>query len=152
VLDDARTAIDESVGGYPLDEIHSRMRGRGKVVGFSPDVLDTLLEETTYRSQKSFLLLSLLHVGDAVREGVEYQQDHIFPQDRLDAASLVEEHGIDRVQAEQFEDACDRVANLQLLTDEENARKQELPFEKWISTRTDDYRARHCIPRDESLY
>jgi hypothetical protein len=80
------------------------------------------------------------------------QQDHIFPQDRLDAATLVEEHGIDRVQAEQFEDACDRVANLQLLTDEENARKQELPFEEWIRTRTDDYRERHCIPRDESPY
>jgi hypothetical protein len=152
VLDDARTAIDESAGGSPLEEIHGRMRGRGKVVGFSADVLDTLLEETTYRSQKSFLLLSLLHFGDAVREGVEYQQYHIFPQDRLDTASLVEEHGIDRVQAEQFADACDRVANLQLLTDEENARKQELPFGKWIRTRTDDYRERHCIPRDESPY
>ncbi|WP_135365022.1 DUF262 domain-containing protein [Halosimplex halophilum] len=152
VLDDARTAIDEADSGYPLEEIHSRMRGRGKVVGFSAEVLDTLLEETTYRSKKSFLLLSLLHFGDAVREGVEYQQDHIFPQNRLDAEELVKEHEFPRPQAEQLEDACDRVANLQLLTDEENARKQELPFEEWIRTRTDDYRDRHCIPQNDSLY
>jgi hypothetical protein len=152
VLDDARTAIDESTGDYPLEEIHSRMRGRGKVVGFSADVLNTLLEETTYRSQKSFLLLSLLHFGDAVRQGVEYQQDHIFPQNRLDAEHLMEEHGFDRIRAEQYEDASDRVANLQLLTDEENAKKQELPFDEWISTRTKEYHKRHCIPDDESLY
>jgi hypothetical protein len=152
VLDDARMAIDESGGEFPLEEIHNRMRGRGKVVGFSTDVLNTLLEETTYRSQKSFLLLSLLHFGDAVREGVEYEVDHIFPQKQLNTEHLIEEHGFDQVQAEQYEDASDRVANLQLLTDEENARKQELPFEEWIRTRTDDYRDQHCIPRDESLY
>lgn len=152
VLDDARTEIDETNGEFPLKQIHRRMRGRGKVVGFSEDVLNTLLEETTYRSQKSFLLLSLLHFGDAVREGVEYQQDHIFPQNRLDADHLVEEHGMDLGRADQIEDASDRVANLQLLTDEENARKQELPFEEWITTRTEDYCDRHCIPRDESLY
>jgi hypothetical protein len=38
------------------------------------------------------------------------------------------------------------------LTDEANARKQELPFKKWIRTRTADYRVRHYISRDESLY
>jgi len=78
--------------------------------------------------------------------------DHIFPQNQLDTEHLTKEHGFDQVQAEQYEDASDRVANLQLLTDEENARKQELPFEEWIRTRTDDYCDQHCIPRDDSLY
>lgn len=152
VLDDARKAINQSNGEFPLQEIHNKMRGRGKVVGFSEDVLETLLEETTYRSQKSFLLLSLLHFGDAVRRGVEYEQDHIFPQKRLDADTLVDEYEMERLRAEQYEEATDRVANLQLLTDEENAQKQELPFQEWIATRTGDYRERHCIPDDETLY
>ena len=128
------------------------MRGRGKVVGFSEEVLDTLLQETTYRLQKSFLLLSLLHFDDTVRYGVNYQQDHIFPQDRLNADKLVDEHGFDRDRAEQYEDARNRIANLQLLTDQENSRKQEMPFEEWISIRTDDYCRNHCIPEQESLY
>jgi hypothetical protein len=152
VLDDARTEIDDSNGDFPLEEIHRRMRGRGKVVGFSEDVLETLLEETTYRSQKSFLLLSLLHFGEAVREGVEYEQDHIFPKKRLSADHLIENHGMERIRAEKYEEAADRVANLQLLTEQENAQKQELPFEEWIMSRSEDYRERHCIPRDESLY
>lgn len=152
VLDDAREAINQTDGEFPLEEIHYKMRGRGKVVGFSEDVLDTLLEETTYRSQKSFLLLSLLHFGETVRRGIEYEQDHIFPRNQLDADKLVEEYGISRVRAEQYEEAKDRIANLQLLTDEENAQKQEMPFHEWITTRTEDYRERHCIPNDDELY
>jgi hypothetical protein len=81
VLADARNAIDSSDGGFPLEEIHQNMRGRGKVVGFSEDVLETLLSETSYKSRKSFLLLSLIHFGDAVRQGVDYQEDHIFPRE-----------------------------------------------------------------------
>lgn len=152
VLDDARAAIDESAGEYPLEIIHRKMRGRGKVVGFSEDVLETLLEETTYRSQKSFLLLSLLHFGDAVRHGADYERDHIFPKSRLDADKLIEEYDIAPVEAEKFEERKHSVANLQLLTDEEHAQKQELPFDEWVTTRTEDYKQRHCIPRDEQLY
>lgn len=152
VLDDARNSINNSSGEFPLEEIHDKMRGRGKVVGFSEDVLDTLLEETTYRSQKSFLLLSLLHFGEAVRHGVEYEQDHIFPQKLLRADTLIEEYGLDQLRAEQYEEAKDRIANLQLLTDEENAQKQEMPFDEWITTRTEEYRERHCIPGEEELY
>ncbi|WP_276302658.1 DUF262 domain-containing protein [Halorussus lipolyticus] len=152
VLDDARAAINQSDGAFPLQTIHEKMRGRGKVVGFSEEVLQTLLEETTYRSQKSFLLLSLLHFDEAVRQGVNYEQDHIFPQNKLDEETLVEEHGFDPMQAKQYEEAKNRIANLQLLTDEENARKQELPFDEWITTRTDPYRERHCIPNNPSLY
>ena len=70
VLDDAREAVQEAEdAGFPLEEIHRRMRRRGKVVGFSEEVVDSLLEDTTYRSQKSFLLLSLLYFPGAVRKG-----------------------------------------------------------------------------------
>lgn len=152
VLDDAREEIDESDGSFPLEEIHKRMRGRGKVVGFSGDVLETLLEETTYRSQKSFLLLSLLHFGNAVRRGAEYERDHIFPRDKLQVEKLVDDHGIEHNNAQQIVDSKNRIANLQLLTSEENATKSEMSFDEWIDTRTESYCERHCIPQDENLY
>ena len=152
VLDDARDEIDASSGNFPLEEIHRRMRGRGKVVGFSEDVLETLLEETTYRSQKSFLLLSLLHFGEAVRHGRDYQQDHVFPQALLEKETLIEEHGFDEPTARRYEENAGHIANLQLLTEEENARKREMEFETWIQTRTEAYRETHCIPSNEELY
>lgn len=152
VLEDAREAIKDSDGEFPLEEIHRRMRGRGKLVGFSEDVVDTLMEETTYRSQKSFLLLSLLYYPEPFQRNVTYQRDHIFPKSRLAAATLVDENGLSRERAEQYEEIRGKVANLQLLMPEENAEKNDMEFGEWITELTEEYRERHLIPQDESLY
>ena len=138
VLSDAREAIQQSNGVFPLEEIHRRMRGRGKVVGFNEDVVESLLDETTYRSQKSFLLLSLLYFPGSARKGAEYERDHIFPQNILDADILVEEYGFDRPTAKQYEGVCDTIANLQLITGGENAGKSDEKFEEWLETRNED--------------
>lgn len=152
VLEDARDEIKQSSGDFPLHAIHRRMRGRGKVVGFSEDVIESLLEETTYRSQKSFLLLSLLYYPGPVREGKAYERDHIFPKNILSTEVLVEEHGIEPAIAEQFNEKVDSIANLQLVTGEENARKNDMDFERWLQTRSDDYYDRHLIPQDDELH
>lgn len=152
VLEDAREEIKNSKGGFPLEEIHQRMRGRGKVVGFSEDVIESLLEETTYRSQKSFLLLSLLYYPGPVREGKEYQRDHIFPTSILSKDKLVEEYDLTPVQADRFEDNRDSIANLQLVTGDENAKKNDDEFEEWLQTRTEDYYERHLIPEESRLH
>lgn len=152
VLEDARDAIRDSDGEFPLEEIHQRMRGRGKVVGFSEEVVDTLLEETTYRSQKSFLLLSLLYYPEPVQRNITYQRDHIFPKSRLEATKLIDEYGLDRDSAEKIEEIRGKVANLQLLLPEENAEKSDMDFGEWITGLTEEYRERHLIPDDESLY
>ena len=152
VLDDAREAIQEADDGFPLEEIHRRMRGRGKVVGFSEEVVDSLIEDTTYRSQKSFLLLSLLYFPGAVRKGADYHRDHIFPKKMLDADHLVEEHGFAQGVAHQFEDNRDSIANLQLITEGENTGKRDESFEDWLDTRNDEYYERHLIPREPQLH
>jgi hypothetical protein len=152
VLQDARSAIQESSGEFPLEEIHHQMRGRGKVVGFSPDVVESLLDETTYRSQKSFLLLSLLYYPEPVKQNVTYQRDHVFPKSMLEVDTLVDDHGLSMEQAQRCKNLRDKVANLQLLTPQENADKSDIEFEEWITTRTDDYYDRHLIPTDERLY
>lgn len=152
VLQDARAEFRDSDGEFPLEPIHQRMRGRGKVVGFSEDVLDSLLDETTYRSQKSFLLLSLLYYPEPVKKTVTYQRDHVFPKSLLQAESLVEEYGLSAERAQRCEEMADKIANLQLLTPPENAEKSDLEFGDWITTRTDDYYERHLIPDEERLY
>lgn len=152
VLDDAREAIQEAEYGFPLEEIHSRMRGRGKVVGFSEEVVDSLLDDTTYRSQKSFLLLSLLYFPGAVRRGADYHRDHIFPKKVLDAEYLVANQSYDQAKAQQFEDNRDTMANLQLITEGENTGKSNESFEEWLDSRNDDYYNRHLIPREPDLH
>lgn len=153
VLDDAREAIQEAGDdGFPLEEIHRRMRGRGKVVGFSEEVVESLLEDTTYRSQKSFLLLSLLYFPGAVRKGADYHRDHIFPKKVLDTSNLVDNHGLDRGVAEQFENNRDSIANLQLITEGENTGKRDESFDDWLDTRNEEYYERHLIPRDDHLH
>jgi Uncharacterized conserved protein (DUF2081). len=153
VLDDAREAVQEADdAGFPLEEIHRRMRGRGKVVGFSEEVVESLLEDTTYRSQKSFLLLSLLYFPRAVRKGADYHRDHIFPKKILDANNLVKNHGLDRAVAEQFENHRDSIANLQLITEGENTGKRDESFDDWLDTRNEDYYERHLIPREDHLH
>jgi hypothetical protein len=152
VLKDARAAIQDSTGGFPLEEIHQQMRGRGKVVGFSPDVVESLLDETTYRSQKSFLLLSLLYYPEPVKQNVTYERDHIFPKSLLEVDSLVDDYGLSMEHAQRCANLRDKVANLQLLTPPENADKSDMDFDEWITTRTDEYYERHLIPTDERLY
>jgi len=153
VLDDAREAVQEADdAGFPLEEIHRRMRGRGKVVGFSEEVVESLLEDTTYRSQKSFLLLSLLYFPGAVRKGADYHRDHIFPKKILDANNLVKNHGLDRAVAEQFENHRDSIANLQLITEGENTGKRDESFDDWLDTRNKEYYERHLIPREDHLH
>ncbi|MFC6907080.1 DUF262 domain-containing protein [Halalkalicoccus tibetensis] len=152
VLADARIAIQESDGSFPLEEIHRRMRGRGKVVGFSEEVVDSLLEDTTYRSQKSFLLLSLIYFPSAVRKGVDYHRDHIFPQKELEADVLVEEYGFERSVAKQYENSRHSISNLQLITEGENAGKQDKSFGEWLSSRNEEYYDRHLIPSDPDLH
>ena len=152
VLKDAREEIQDSDDEFPLEAIHQRMRGRGKVVGFSEDVLESLLDETTYRSQKSFLLLSLLYYPEPVKTSVTYERDHIFPRSLLEEETLVDDHGLSLARAKQCDEHADKIANLQLLTPGENVEKSDMEFDEWIRTRTDDYYERHLIPENEDLY
>jgi hypothetical protein len=45
----------------------------------------------------------------------------------------------------------DRVGNLELLLQQENAEKSNQDFETWIHTRDPSFRRRHLIPGDDDL-
>jgi hypothetical protein len=83
---------------------------------------------------------------------VTYHRDHIFPQSQLEATRLIDEYGMSQQRAEYIENISGKVANLQLLTSEDNLDKVDSEFQDWLTGLTDEYRERHLIPEDESLY
>jgi hypothetical protein len=49
-------------------------------------------------------------------------------------------------------DSVERLGNLQLLPSQENIEKGDLPFESWITGRSDTYRSAHLIPYTPELW
>lgn len=79
-----------------------------------------------------------------------WHKDHIFPQSWFTWSALGM-RGLSGEERERLQDASNRIANLQLLTQEENIAKSDKAFEEWILTRDHDFRARHLIPDDDDL-
>ena len=150
IIEDAREAIKEAGDGeFPLERIQRQIRTRGKAVGFSPEIVEDLFDETDYNSTKIYLLLSVLYYPEPALDD-SYEVDHIFPRSLLEKDKLIEDYGFDPSKAERYESLRDHVANLQLI--EENQAKGDQPFDEWISTRSDRYYERHHIPQEERLY
>lgn len=157
LLEGAREAIDDAPArSFPIEEIHRDWRSYGKKIGFEPEDIDELLEDIDYTSRKAYLLLSLLYYPDPANH-IRYEIDHAFPQKRLDMETLIEEYSMDPGEARQIADLQHHMANLQLLTPDENARKGDMLFSEWMDTvgadgSTGDYHERHRVPPDTELY
>lgn len=149
VLRNIRNQLREKNDEFPIDEINSEIRGMGKLVGFNEEVLENILE-TKYGKKRDFLVLSLLY--DRISWGnISKNKDHIFPADNFDnEEELIKEYGPEK--AEKYQEAKDKIANLQILTEQENKKKLEKDFKDWIRSRDDKFYERHLIPKDESLY
>jgi hypothetical protein len=80
-----------------------------------------------------------------------FQQDHIFPQAEFTAKRL-EAAGLTADKRDRYSELVQRVGNLQLLLAHENQAKSDQNFPNWLKTRDQDYRRRHLIPTDPSLY
>ncbi|QSX00999.1 DUF262 domain-containing protein [Haloterrigena alkaliphila] len=153
VLDRSRKAIaDAPADEFPLSQIHREMNSLGKVVGFDEEVVQGLLDSTSYTRQKIYLFLSLIYFPNTLNENIEYEVDHIFNRDRLDETDLRVDHGLDAETARRCEELKDRPGNLQLLGQDEHFDKGEKTIAEWLSERTDEYRERHLIPEDETLH
>ncbi len=150
IIEDSRDAIKQADSGeFPLERIQRQIRMRGKAVGFSPEIVEDLFDETNYNSTKIYLLLSILYYPEPALDD-SYEVDHIFPRSLLEKDRLIENYGFDPSKAEKYESLRDHVSNLQLI--EENQSKGDQPFDEWISTRSDTYYERHHIPKEERLY
>ena len=103
-----------------------------------------------YGKPKTFLVLSLLY-DDLDWGGTVYHVDHIIPQAHAARRVLMgmnlPEHRIREITG-----SVDRLGNLQLLSAQENLEKGPLPFESWITGRSDAYRERHLIEYTPDLW
>lgn len=133
---------------FPMGLVNRRISESGRRAHFDDIALNSLLG-ISYRDREAFLALSLLY-DDNNWGDREIHQDHIFPEDmfRLSRWKLA---GLEDEWYENYS-LSNRIANLELLTQQENLEKLDKPFEEWISTRDPSFMKRHLIPEDPELW
>ena len=139
VLTESRKVLlaeaDRNIEDFPVDALNAAISKMHRNTTFDETTIDNFLE-ITYGKQQTFLALSLLY--DVNNWGVvNFQQDHIFPK------SLFPKDQMNK---------ANRIANLELLTYDQHARKLDRNFDEWILQCDDNFKRDHLIPLDESLY
>ena len=123
---------------FPEAQLYHALAIGGRMARLDERAVEEILD-LTYNKPKTFLALSLLY-DDVDWSGTVYHVDHIIPKARP-------EHRIREILS-----SVDRLGNLQLLPSQENLEKGDLPFESWITGRSDSYRARHLIAYTPDLW
>ena len=151
-LTDTRRALTEYAQqdkDFPVDAINAALRRSGRKASLDEDTIDSILS-LSYGKPTTFLGLSLLYDQNNWGD-ISYQEDHIFPQAFFTRQNMTEA-GIDAQQQNRYMEAANRVGNLELLTSQENQEKSNQDFGQWIISRDADFRKRHLIPDDSSLF
>jgi hypothetical protein len=134
---------------FPENQLYQNLAIGGRMTRLDERTIEELLD-LEYGRPKSFLALSLLY-GDLDWSGTVYHVDHIIPKARAGRRILMgmnlPEHRI-----REITDCVNRLGNLQLLPSQENLEKSDLPFDSWITSRSDAYRARHLIEDAPDLW
>ena len=133
---------------FPANTINAKISESGRRGDFDDTALNRVLE-IKYGSKEVFLALSLLY-DDNNWGDKEIHRDHIFPEDMFDY-SRWEDTDRENMWWEHY-DQSNRIANLELLTKQENLDKLNKPFDEWISTRDASFMRRHLIPENPRLW
>lgn len=142
-LDTLLTALREQIRAhaqtdFPLIQLESVMSARGKILTFTDEELDELVE-LSYGDKRTFALLSLMFPGfDFARH---FHVDHIYPQARFSKAQLRKAQ-VDEDIWQDLGDKVDRLPNLQLLEGSiNNQKRQKMPHD-WYALFKPDASAR----------
>jgi len=150
VLRRVRDVLRKSDGlSFPIEKINHEVKSLNKVVGFTDEIAENILEYEK-GGKRTFLTLTLLYQQNDWGS-LQYHQDHIFPDSRLTTENLVDQ-GIDGDKAGEFEKKANKLPNLQLLTGKENESKQDKKFEDWIRKQNDKFYDRHLIPKNSKYH
>ena len=124
--------------GFPRVEIEREMAAVGKSLDLGPAELEEIVD-SEYKQKRTFLLLSLLYPGVDTRN--EFHVDHVFPKGRFTDAKL-RDAGVPGDLVDGYQDAFNRMPNLQLLDGSVNVSKQQaLPME-WAKSHLPNSAAR----------
>jgi hypothetical protein len=149
ILTNIRRIITGQASGidFPADALNAELSRMGFSTEMDDKTIRTFLDSNY---SVDFLKMVLLY-DDNFWDGVSTQQDHIFPKSLFEpensafAALPVEKQTL-------FKTLSNRIANLELLLDNENNEKRAKPFFEWIQTRDATFCQKHLIPINDSLY
>ncbi|TDE38929.1 DUF262 domain-containing protein [Antarcticimicrobium sediminis] len=134
---------------FPEVQLYHALAIGGRMTRLDERAIEELLE-LGYGKPKTFLALSLLY-DDLDWNGIIYHVDHIIPQARATRRVLMgmnlPEHRVREIAS-----AVNRLGNLQFLPAHENIEKGDMPFDAWITSRSDAYRDRHLIEHTPDLW
>ncbi|MCJ7515481.1 MAG: DUF262 domain-containing protein [Dehalococcoidia bacterium] len=139
---------NETVRDFPIIELNKEIARLGRKSHFDQEAIDKFLD-IKYGEKEASLALSLLY-DDNNWGTVVFNKDHIFPKNMFSWASM-KEAGFTKEQHKIYNEIRDNVANLELLTQQENLEKLNKPFDRWINTRDAGFKKRHLIPDDLEL-
>jgi uncharacterized protein with ParB-like and HNH nuclease domain len=152
LLRDTRSVLQNLKGleaDFPVDQIAEVIQRSGRKANFDDFAVENVLA-LTYGQQLTFLALTLLY-EESGWGTMTVHQDHIFPQNLFRPKNLGT-IGLDKNSIDKYVSKMKSLANLQLLPADENAEKQDKPFEEWIATRDSGFKKRHLIPDDPNLW
>ena len=135
----------DPMGTFPADVLYASL-------GIEPRLNDAEIGRIlaySYQGRYTDLALSLLYPDRDWKNAV-FHEDHIFPKSEFQVRSL-RRRGYDDARIETYMSSYNTLPNLQLLTESENLSKSASPFDAWIRTRDDAFRARHLIPDLDDL-
>jgi len=149
ILTNIRRIITGQASGidFPADALNAELSR----MGFSTEIDDKTIRTFLDSNYSVDFLKMVLLYDDNFWDGVSTQQDHIFPKSLFEpensafAALPVEKQTL-------FKTLSNRIANLELLLDNENNEKRAKPFFEWIQTRDETFCQKHLIPTNNSLY
>lgn len=139
-LRDALEINHRTNGDFPIAALDDAVREAGRIAASSQDAVENVLR-TTYGDSTCFLALSLLY-DDRNWGTIDFSIDHLFAQDVF-KGNAAPAH---------LKELRDDFGNLALVIGSENSGKREVPLHKWLATRSPEYKKRHLIPTDESLW
>lgn len=134
ILIEARRAVRDSSGAFPVVDLETALEARGKSLRFTDGEIDDLLR-VSYQRPRCVPLLTLLY-PDVVRRHA-FHIDHVFPRGKVrrrDVERALVAAGRPDADATDWLRRLNELPNLQLLTASENTAKGDLMPLTWAMT------------------
>ena len=126
-----RSAIQDAplADGFPLQAMEATLRGHNKLLQFSVDELDLLLN-VEYGRRETFSILAALY--PSLNMQFAFHIDHVHPRSGFYVPKL-RAAGVPEVKVQSYQGMYNQLPNLQLLEGVANVDKLAQPFEAWTA-------------------
>jgi hypothetical protein len=138
---------NQSVNGFPINEIFDYFKGTNRSLQFSNDDIYSLLY-TKYGQGDILVILSILYPWADLRQN--FHIDHMYPKSAFTYKKL-KENGVPDIKYEEFIKNSNYIGNLQLLESIPNIQKNAMELKDWLNqigsvAEQEDYKKKHYIP------